>query len=224
MKKVLTGFALGTLAALGSATVAAEDGMLMAGGDPEAGQDLTETCVACHGPDGNSPQGMWPNLAGQHAGYLYQQLKDFKAGEERLNSQMTGMVSGLDDQDMRDLAAFYADQPHKVMGAEDEARVERGEKIYLGGIPDKGVAACVACHGPRGRGNPAADYPRVGGQWAQYLLMQLEYFAAGHGHESGEDIEETQRVNDDNAMMRALAASMSEEEMRAVAEYMAGLH
>lgn len=225
MKKVLTGFALGTLAALASsATVAAGDGLLTAGGDPGAGQALSGTCVACHGPDGNSPQGMWPNLAGQHAGYLYQQLQDLKAGEERRNSQMAGMIAGLDDQDMRDLAAFYAEQPHKVMGAEDEERVERGERIYLGGIPDKGVAACVACHGPRGRGNPAADYPRVGGQWAQYLLTQLQSFAAGHGHETGEEIEETQRVNDDNAMMRPLAARMSEEEMRAVAEYMAGLH
>lgn len=224
MKKVLTGLALGTLAALGSGAVAADDAMLMAGGDPEAGREVSGTCVACHGRDGNSPQGMWPNLAGQHAGYLYQQLKDFKAGEERRSAEMSGMVAGLDDQDMRDVAAFYADQPHKVMGAEDEDRVRRGEQIYLGGIPGKGVAACVACHGPRGRGNPAADYPRVGGQWSQYLLAQLQAFAAGHGHESGEDIEQNQRVNDNNAMMRSLAGRMSEEEMRAVAEYMAGLH
>lgn len=224
MKKVLTGFVLGTLAALGPVAVIADEEMLTAGGDPEAGQALSATCVSCHGPDGNSPQGIWPNLAGQHAGYLYQQLQDFKAGEERLNAQMTGMVAGLDEQDMRDLAAFYAGQPHKVMGAEDEDRVERGEKIYLGGIAEKGVAACVACHGPRGRGNPAADYPRVGGQWAQYLLAQLQAFAAGQDHEAGEQLEATQRINDNNAMMRLLAARMSEEEMRAVAEYMAGLH
>lgn len=224
MKKVLTGLALGTLAALASNSVVAQDAMLTAGGDPGEGQALSGTCVACHGSDGNSPQAMWPNLAGQHAGYLYQQLKDFKAGEERRNAQMSGMVAGLDDQDMRDLAAFYAGQPHKVMGAGDEELVERGQKIYLGGIPDKGVAACVACHGPRGRGNPAADYPRVGGQWAQYLLTQLQAFASGAGHEPGEAVEENQRANDDNAMMRELAVRMSEDEMRAVAEYMAGLH
>lgn len=224
MKKVLTGVALGILAtALGSVAVA-QDGALLAGGEPEAGEGLSQTCASCHGADGNSPQAMWPNLAGQHAGYLYQQLRDFKAGEERRNAQMAGMVAGLDDQDMRDLAAYYSRQPHKVMGAGDEDLVARGEKIYLGGIPHKGVAACVACHGPRGRGNPAADYPRVGGQWAQYLLTQLQAFAAGHGLEAGETVEENQRANDDNAMMRALAARLSEREMRAVAEYMAGLH
>ncbi|MDX1610224.1 MAG: c-type cytochrome [Halofilum sp. (in: g-proteobacteria)] len=229
MKKVSRGLKTSAFAAVLLATAttaaAAEGGNgLTAGGDAESGQALSQTCVACHGSDGNSPQGMWPNLAGQHAAYLYQQLKDFKAGQERRNAQMLGMVSGLSDQDMRDLAAYYAQQPHKVMGAQDEARVQRGQEIYLGGIPSKGVAACIACHGPRGRGNPAADYPRVGGQWAQYLLGQLQAFRAGHGVGPGEQVEPNQRANDNNAMMRSLAHRMTDEEMRAVAEYMAGLH
>jgi len=224
MKKALTRLTLAILAAFGPAAFAQEGAELLAGGDPESGKALSQTCVGCHGADGNSPQGMWPNLAGQHADYLYQQLKAFKAGERRRNVQMTGMVANLDDQDMRDLAAYFARQPHKVMGAGDEDLVAQGRKIYLGGIADEGIAACVACHGPRGRGNPAADYPRVGGQWAQYLLNQLQAFRAGHGYEPGNDIGENQRATDANAMMRSLAAEMSDEEMRAVAEYMAGLH
>jgi cytochrome c553 len=137
---------------------------------------------------------------------------DFKKGEERANAQMAGMVANLSEQDMRDLAAFYANQPQKTMGASNEERVDRGQKIYLGGIPEKGVAACVACHGPRGRGNPAANYPDVGGQYAQYLITQLEYFRSG------------ERANDRAAMMRSLASEMSDEEIRAVSEYMAGLN
>lgn len=212
MKKAVAAIAYAAL--LGGATaVQADDGTPhMKGGDPEAGQSLSQTCVACHGPDGNSPNAQWPNIAGQHAGYLFKQLRDFKRGEERSNAQMTGMVGGLSEEDMRDLAAYYADQPQKTMGANDEDLVERGQVIYLGGIPDKGVAACVACHGPRGGGNPAADYPDVGGQWPQYTITQLEQFRAG------------ERSNDPQAMMRSLAAEMSDEEIRAVAEYIAGLN
>lgn len=211
MKKVVTAIAVWALA--GTATVMAADATpLMEGGDPEAGEALSETCVACHGTDGNSPQGQWPNIAGQHAGYLFKQLRNFKSGEARSNAQMAGMVSSLSETDMRDLAAFYSTQPRKIMGAADEDLVERGRRIYLGGIPDKGVAACVACHGPRGKGNPAARYPAVGGQWAQYLVQQLEQFRAG------------ERANDPNGMMRALAEDMTDSEIRAVAEYMAGLN
>lgn len=226
MKKLLTGLALAAMAVFGSAALAADATASGpgAGGDPEAGKALSQTCVGCHGPTGNSPQGMWPNLAGQNAGYLYQQIKHFKAGKLRYNAQMAGMVAGLSDQDMRDLGAYYAEQPHKVMGAGDEALVEQGEKIYLGGIGGKDVAACVACHGPRGRGNPAADYPRVGGQWAQYLLTQLQQFSAGHGYQPEGQIPGNMRASDANAMMRSLAAEMTEQEMRAVSEYMAGLH
>ena len=212
MKKAVTAIAFAALLT-GTATAPAQDGTLnMVDGDPQAGEALSQTCAGCHGPDGNSPQGQWPNIAGQHAGYLYKQLMDFKSGEERANAQMTGMVAGLSKQDMRDLAAYYANQPQKTMGANDKDRVERGQKIYLGGIPDKGVAACVSCHGPHGRGNPGTKYPDVGGQYAQYLITQLEYFRSG------------ERANDRAAMMRSLAGEMSDEEIRAVSEYMAGLN
>lgn len=212
MKKALTAVAFVASLAGTAGAPAADETPLMEGGDPATGKSLSQTCMACHGPKGNSPQGQWPNIAGQHAGYLYKQLRDFKRGEERANAQMAGMVAGLSEQDMRDLAAYYATQPQKTMGASDEALVERGRKIYLGGIPSKGVTACVACHGPTGRGNPAAGYPDVGGQWAQYLTQQLKLFRSG------------ERANDRQAMMRSLAAEMSDEEMRAVAEYMAGLN
>lgn len=212
MKKAVTAIVFAAFLT-GAATAQAEDGApYLDGGDPEAGESLSQPCVACHGPDGNSPQAQWPNIAGQHAGYTYKQLKDFKAGEDRSNAQMAGMVADLSEEDMRDLAAYYANQPQKTMGASDEDRVDRGRKIYLGGIPDKGVAACVACHGPRGRGNPAANYPDVGGQYAQYLITQLEYFRSG------------ERANDRNDVMQLLASEMSDEEIRAVSEYMAGLN
>lgn len=224
MKKLLTGLALTAITTFGSAAQAADASGVGVDGDPEAGKQLSQTCVGCHGTDGNSPQGMWPNLGGQHAGYLYQQLEHFKRGELRYNAQMAGMVGGLSDQDMRDLAAYFAGQPHKVMGAGDEALVEQGRKIYIGGIAGKNVAACIACHGPRGRGNPAADYPRVGGQWAQYLLTQLQQFSAAHGYQPEGQIAADMRASDPTSMMRSLSARMSEQEMRAVSEYMAGLH
>lgn len=212
MKKAVAAIAF-TVLLTGASVAQANDGTPhMDGGDPEKGESLSQTCVACHGPNGNSPNAQWPNIAGQHAGYTYKQLKNFKSGEERANAQMTGMVAGLSEQDMRDLAAYYAQKPQKTMGASDEDRVARGQKIYLGGIPDKGVAACVACHGPRGRGNPAANYPDVGGQYAQYMITQLKYFRSG------------ERANDPAAMMRSLASEMSDEEIRAVSEYMAGLN
>jgi cytochrome c553 len=218
MKKAATVIAAWALMAA-TASVAADDDKaaadgapLLHGGDPEAGAQKVQKCVACHGQKGNSPQAQWPNIAGQHAGYLYKQLRDFKAGDERQNAQMTGMVAGLSKDDMRDIAAYYSQQPHKVMGASDEQKVERGRRIYLGGIPHKNVTACAACHGPQGKGNPAADYPAVGGQWPPYLAQQLQYFRSG------------ERANDANAMMRSIASEMTDAEIEAVAEYMAGLN
>jgi len=223
MKKAATAIAVWALMAL-TGVMAADSGSggdgesagdakpLLHGGDPEAGAQKVQKCVGCHGPKGNSPQAQWPNIAGQHAGYTYKQLWDFKQGDERQNAQMTGMVAGLSKQDMRDIAAYYSQQPHKVMGASDDDLVERGRQIYLGGIPHKDVTACVACHGPSGKGNPAADYPVVGGQWRGYLEQQLKYFRSG------------ERANDANAMMRSIASDLTDAEIEAVSEYMAGLN
>ncbi len=197
-----------------SASTLASDEHPIVDGDPERGQDLAGACIACHGEVGNSDNPEWPNLAGQHARYHFEQLKAFQEGEDRYDPQMEGQVAGLSEQDMKDLAVYYERQEHKVMGAGDgrEALVERGKQIYMGGIPQRNVAACIACHGPQGQGNPAADYPVVGGQWAAYLREQL------HAYQDGE------RSNDREAMMRSLAENMSDEDIEAVAEYMAGLH
>jgi cytochrome c553 len=212
MKKVAAVCALGMLLASGWAL--ADDAYPIIDGDPERGEELADTCIACHGAQGNSETSDWPNIAGQHASYTFKQLMDYQRGEERANAQMAGMVAGLDEQDMKDLAVYFEEQPHKVTGAGDdrEALVERGQTIYMGGIPSKEVTACIACHGPNGKGNPAADYPIVGGQWAAYLRDQL------HQYRDGE------RANDVNRMMRSLAEKMSDDEIEAVAEYMAGLN
>jgi len=178
-------------------------------GDPARGQELSQACAACHGSDGNSVNPEWPKLAGQHESYIYKQLMDYKS-ERRENALMVGQVANLDDQDMRDLGAFYAQQQISP-GTADESVAERGERIYRGGIPAAGVAACTACHGPTGRGNPAAMFPAVAAQHARYNSDQLRYFRS------------EQRANDNGRMMRNLAARLSDADIRAVSEYMAGL-
>lgn len=178
-------------------------------GDPTRGQQLSQACAACHGADGNSANPEWPKLAGQHADYIYKQLMDYKAGR-RENALMAGQVANLDEQDMRDLGAYYARQQMSP-GTADESLAERGERIYRGGIPAAGVAACTACHGATGRGNPAALFPMVAGQHAQYNSDQLRYFRSA------------QRANDNGRMMRNLASKMSDADIQAVSEYLAGL-
>lgn len=183
----------------------------LAAGDPAAGKAKSATCAGCHGMDGNSANPEWPKLAGQHAGYLEKQLHDFKAGTERNNAMMAPMVAPLSEQDMADLAAFYSEQTLQI-GAADKALVDLGEKIYRGGNPASGVAACIGCHGPTGKGNPAANFPSLSGQHATYTENQLKAFASG------------QRKNDAGKMMRSTASKMTPQEMAAVASYVQGLH
>lgn len=178
-------------------------------GDPQRGQELSQSCAACHQADGNSVNPEWPKLAGQHPKYTTKQLQDYKS-ERRVNSLMLGQVANLDKQDMRDLAAFYAEQSISS-GTADEEVVERGEQIYRGGIPSQNVAACIACHGPNGNGNPEAMFPAVAGQHAQYSADQLRYFRSGD------------RANDNGRMMRNVARNMSDSDIEAVSQYMAGL-
>ncbi|WP_018861024.1 MULTISPECIES: cytochrome c [unclassified Thioalkalivibrio] len=179
-------------------------------GDPQRGQGISQSCAACHGADGNSTNPEWPKLAGQHPKYIVKQLRDFKEGETRSDSLMAGEVADLDEQDMRDLAAFYAEQSGTTETA-DEDVVERGERIYRGGIPSKDVAACIACHGPNGQGNPEAMFPKVAGQHATYSANQLRKFRDG------------ERTNDAGRMMRNVVQRMSDEDIEAVSQYMAGL-
>ena len=160
--------------------------------------------------DGNSANPDWPSLAGQHAGYIEKQLKDFKASD-RKNATMAPMAMPLSEQDMADLAAFFSSQSIKG-GAADASLVDLGQKIYRGGNPASGVAACIGCHGPTGAGNPAAKFPSLSGQHAKYVETQLNAFKSG------------ERNNDAGKMMRNVASKMSTEEMKAVASYIQGLH
>lgn len=184
-------------------------------GDPAKAQPIvTQVCVACHSADGNSAIPANPSLAGQHPEYTYKQLRNFKPQDgkpaERNNGVMAGMVAALSDDDMKNLAAYFAVQKPKPRAARDAVLVKQGEAIYRGGILAKGVAACASCHAPNGAGMPA-QFPRIAGQHAEYTAAQLTAFRAG------------QRVNDPAQMMRMVAAKMNDQEIKAVAEYIAGL-
>ena len=187
-----------------SANLAAESG------DPINGKTLAQTCAACHSPDGNSVNPVWPKLAGQHASYIVKQLKDFKEGK-RVNAQMSGMVAALSDSDMLDLAAYFSSQKIKPGTAKPEM-IELGQKIYRAGDSDRGIPACMACHGPAGKGNPGAMYPSLAGQHAEYAAIQLKSFKT------------EERNNDANAVMRSIAGPMTNAQIEAVSEYIQGLH
>jgi cytochrome c553 len=172
-------------------------------------QIVAKVCAACHAADGNSASPVNPVLAGQHAEYTAKQLANFKAGE-RKNPVMLGMASALSPDDMKKLGEYFQQQKPKARAARDPALVELGKQIYRGGILAKGVASCTSCHGPAGAGMPA-QYPRVAGQYAEYTTAQLNAFRSG------------ERGNDPNKMMRTVAARLSDAEIKAVAEYIAGL-
>lgn len=173
-----------------------------------------QVCAACHAADGNSTAPANPKIAGQFAEYLYKQLVDYKpqGGKKpaRENPIMMGMVANLSEVDMKALAAFYAGQKLKPAAAADKSLVALGQKIWRGGNSASGVPACAGCHGPAGAGIPA-QYPRLAGQYAEYIAAQLKAFKEGG------------RANDPNGMMRGVTARMTEREIRAVAEYAAGL-
>jgi len=180
-------------------------------GDAVAGKEKSAPCAACHGVDGNSVNPAWPKLAGQHAEYLAKQLWYFKHGE-RDNATMKPMATALDEQGRADVAAYYASQKMTI-GQADPELVELGERIYRSGNKDSGVAPCMGCHGPNGVGNPAALYPALHGQHAQYVESQLHGFASGN------------RANENaKKMMQILASRMTNQEIRAVASYIQGLH
>ncbi|HUV22821.1 MAG TPA: c-type cytochrome [Gammaproteobacteria bacterium] len=177
--------------------------------DVEAGKAKSAVCAACHGADGNSINAIWPSLAGQHASYIYKQLTDFKAGR-RENASMTGMVAGLNDDDMRNLAAYYESQRPKPVAFDDKI-IASGENIYRGGITEIQVPACMGCHSPSGVGNGPAGWPSLKSQHPEYIVAQLQSFKHGT------------RANDTGKMMRNVAVRMSEMEMKSVAAYIAGI-
>lgn len=182
--------------------------------DAKRGAQLAqEVCAACHGVDGNSVAPVNPKLAAQHVDYLVKQLLEFKPKEgaeqaERVSAMMVGFASMLSEADVRSVAAHYAAQALQPAAATDKALAELGQRIYRGGIADKGVPACAGCHGPTGAGLPSL-YPRLHGQFAEYTAAQLVAFRQG------------ERAN--SAQMTTIAERMSDREMQAVADYIAGL-
>ena len=183
--------------------------------DAAKGQAIvSQVCAACHAADGNSVAAANPKLAGQFYEYLHKQLVNFKpeAGKKaaRDNAVMAGMVANLSAEDTQNVAAYFASQKLKPAAAKDKELAALGQKIYRGGNAATAVAACAGCHGPAGAGIPA-QYPRISGQFSEYVEVQLKAFRSGT------------RSNDPNGMMRAVAARMTDREIQAVAEYVAGL-
>jgi cytochrome c553 len=177
-------------------------------------QTAKQVCAACHAADGNSAIAANPKLAGQIPEYLQKQLVNFKpqGGKkaERDNAVMAGMVASLSNGDMRNVAAYYASQRLRPAAAGSKELAAQGQKLWRGGNATSGVPACAGCHGPDGAGIPS-QYPRLSGQFAEYVDAQLKLFRAGG------------RANDPNGMMRGVAARMTDQEIKAVAEYAAGL-
>lgn len=197
------------VAALSVVAVLGWSASALAAGSPEAGQAKAATCSACHGMDGNSANPEWPTIAGQHETYILTQLKAFKAGG-RQNPLMSPMAMILSDEDMADLAAYFSSQAARG-GETDPSKLKLGQRVYRSGKPEAKVMACAGCHGPAGRGNAPAAYPSIQGQHATYVAAQLRAYKAGA------------RSSDPNQMMRNVAATLSEDEIDAVASYVQGL-
>lgn len=179
--------------------------------DPVKGQQLaSQVCAACHGADGNSTIPDNPKLAAQHSSYVHKQLRDFK-GNSRKSAIMTPLASSLSEDDMRNLGAYYSTQTLKPGAAKDKTLALQGQKIYRAGNAATGLPACAACHLPNGAGIPV-QFPSLGGQNTNYVIAQLQKFRNG------------ERTNDANRTMQTIASKMTDQEITAVAEYIAGLH
>jgi cytochrome c553 len=180
-------------------------------GNIEAGKAKSAMCAACHGVDGNSLVPMYPSLAGQSASYLAKQLAEFKEGmtsggkKGRVNAIMGGMSMALSNEDMLDLGAYYSAQSLKSAGGKTS---EVGKALYFGGDAERGITACIACHGADGKGMSQAGFPALAGQHATYLKSQLENFRSGARH------------NDRNAMMRNVAVKLEDSDIDALVQYM----
>ncbi|MFE8070561.1 c-type cytochrome [Marinobacteraceae bacterium S3BR75-40.1] len=202
MKKLIAG----VLLVMGVAGMAYAEG-----GDPAAGEKNAAVCAGCHGQGGASPvQPSYPKLAGQGEKYLYKQLQDIKSGARKV-VPMTGLLNNMSEQDLHDLAAYFAEKDMPI-GQADPDLVKKGEALYKGGNLASNVTACAGCHSPDGSGNEPAAFPRLGGQNAEYVAAQLKAFMAG------------ERNNDPAAMMRNVASRLTDAEIKAVASYVSGLH
>jgi len=185
-------------------------GDLFVKGDAAAGEKLAGTCAACHGPAGVSGNPEWPSLAQQNARYTFEQLKAFKEGT-RKNPLMSAQAAGLTEQNMRDLAAYFAEQTAKP-GVASEESVAIAEPLYRAGDLERGILGCAGCHAPNGVGNPAAGYPKVAGQHATYTAKRLRAYRSGDGIETAH-----------GKIMAAVAEKLTDEEIDALASYLNGL-
>jgi cbb3-type cytochrome c oxidase subunit III len=191
-----------------SAVASAAEEKKVAKADPAKGEAIfSATCIGCHGPAGNSMIPTNPKLSGQHEAYIYKQLNNFKT-PDRPNPMMTAFAATLSDDDMKNIAAYLSAQTVQPGAAKDKDIVELGKKIYRGGIADKSVAACAGCHSPNGAGIPA-QFPRLAGQHQDYTIAQLTGFRNG--------------TRKNSPQMTAIAKRMSDDEIKAVADYVAGL-
>ena len=180
-------------------------------GDAAAGKARSITCGACHGGDGNSVNPAWPSIAGQHSTYIVQQLQAFKSGD-RSDVLMSAQAMSLSDADMANLAVYFSEQAPAPRTVSDSSLVDKGQALYRGGSEDDGTPACMACHGPAGSGNPAANYPSISGQYAEYTAAQLLAYRDG-----------TRKTDGPTRMMRDIAKTMDDEQIEAVSSYIQGL-
>ena len=199
---VLSGFLFGMLPAAAESLV---------DGDIEAGKTKAVTCSACHGANGNSMTPLWPNIAGQSAKYIAEQLQAFKSGL-RQNALMSSQAMLLSDTDMADLAVYYESRPAAAQAIADPDLLARGQSLYRGGDAEEGIPACIACHGPTGRGNPAVPYPALNGQHAAYTAKTLADYASGARKSDGL-----------TKIMRHISERLNAEDIQALASYVQGL-
>jgi cytochrome c553 len=215
MKRLLLPSLMAALVAAAAVAHANEPAKAAYKGDAAKGQAIgASICAACHNADGNSTISANPKLAGQNADYLYKQMTNFKSIDgkqpERVNAIMNGMIAPFNDEQLRDLSAYFSSQKQKGEVTKNRETMALGQKIFRAGNMAKGLPACAGCHGPAGAGIPA-QFPRIGGQFAEYIEAQLKAFQS-----------ET-RANDPNKMMRMVAIKMTDVEIKAVADYIAGL-
>jgi cytochrome c553 len=185
----------------------AASGPTVAEGKADAGREKAEQCAGCHGEDGNSETPIFPKLAGQHTDYLIRQLNDFRA-QKRVDPSMNAIAGALGDQDVADLAAYYASQKVQPGQAVENAA---GKRLYYLGHFATGVPACSGCHSPKGSGNAPAGFPMLRGQHAAYVVKALG------------DFKSRERANDPREIMRAVSGKMTSEEMNAVADFISGM-
>ncbi len=195
-------------------------------GSAEAGAAVAATCLACHGPNGNSINAEWPNLAGQNAAYIEHQLhllhdgrRTGKAGDASA-AMMPAMAVTLSDQNMEDVAAYFSQQAASGLEA-DPSYWQAGEKLYRSGDRARAIPACAACHGPTGRGNPAAGYPALRAQQSLYVIKQLGAYSADVRYSKNE--KGVSFGGDNGNIMHTIAARLTDEDMRNLASYMQGM-